>query len=68
MNEYGKETEEGIILNIGENVQLTETALILCIDFFGAIFEKAAEHLGWNIKKEIDDISKNLSEKLFPSK
>ena len=65
MNEYGKETEDGIVMNVGENVQLTETSLVLCIDFFGTIFEKAAEHLGWNTKSDIDSIAKSLSEKIF---
>lgn len=60
MNEYIHHTNEGFIINVGPNSDMTEMVLIAAFDFFGTIFEKAGKQLGWDVEHKLDELSKKF--------
>ena len=64
MNDYMNHTEEGTILNIGENWKLSRTTLVVAFDCFFHIAKEASSRFGWKIETVLEELAKKWSEEV----
>jgi hypothetical protein len=64
MNEYISITDEGTILNIGENWDLVRTTLVVVFDCFFHIAKQANERFKWEAGEQMEELSQKWSEEI----
>lgn len=56
MNDYIKITNEGTILNIGENYDFARTTLVIVFDCFFHVAKEANDRFGWKIESQLKEL------------
>ncbi len=64
MNEYMSHTEEGTILNIGENLDLSRTTLVVAFDCFFHISKEANKRFSWGLEDTLEGMSKKWADEV----
>lgn len=64
MNDYIKITEEGTILNIGENYDLARYTLVVMFDCFFHIAKEANDIFGWKIESQLKELEEKWSKEV----
>lgn len=64
MNDYTKITDEGTILNIGDNYDLASKTLAVVFECFFHIAKETGDRFGWGIESQLKELEKRFSKEV----
>ena len=64
MNEYLRHTDQGIILNIGSNWDLTQSSLVIVFDCFFHIAKEANKQFNWSGDDVLEKIAQRYGKEV----
>jgi len=62
MNEYFKEEDGALVVDMGAKTNLIEQSLAINFDFFFSVIEKANEVFSFGLEKQLEDVSKRYAD------